>query len=170
MEFWPRSTWWSFHWVHEPTHWSFFFFLVNECLLGIDILSGYQGPIHIGSLANGVRATTVRQDGSLWNAPPAHQAKIVNHKQQYILRGWQRLGHPRWFKECRVGGPQTSPFNPPAWSLKSSMVAQMIKSLPAMQEMWVWSLGWEDPLQKGIATHSSILAWRIPWTEEPGRL
>jgi len=44
------------------------------------------------------------------------------------------------------------------------------KNLPAMQETWVWSLGWEDPLEKGMATHSSILAWRILWTEEPGRL
>ena len=43
----------------------------------------------------------------------------------------------------------------------------MVKNLPAMQETQVWSLGWEDPLQKGKATHSSILAWRIPWTEEP---
>ena len=46
----------------------------------------------------------------------------------------------------------------------------MVKSLPAMQETWVQSLVWEDPLEKGMATHSSILAWRIPWTEEPGRL
>ena len=44
------------------------------------------------------------------------------------------------------------------------------KDLPAMQETWVWSLGQEDPLQKGVATHSSILAWGIPWTEEPGGL
>ena len=42
----------------------------------------------------------------------------------------------------------------------------MAKNPPAMQETWVWSLGWEDPLEKGMATHSSILAWRIPWTEE----
>ena len=46
----------------------------------------------------------------------------------------------------------------------------MVKSLPAMQETQVRFLGWEDPLEKGMATHSSILAWRIPWTEEPGRL
>ena len=52
----------------------------------------------------------------------------------------------------------------------SSQVAQMVKRLPAMQETWVWSLGWEDPLEKEMATHSSILAWKIPWTEEPGRL
>ena len=46
----------------------------------------------------------------------------------------------------------------------------MVKYLPAMQETWVLSLGQEDPLEKGLATHSSILAWRIPWTEEPGGL
>ena len=46
----------------------------------------------------------------------------------------------------------------------------MVKNLPAMQETWVRFLGWEDPLEKEMATHSSILARRIPWTEEPGRL
>ena len=54
--------------------------------------------------------------------------------------------------------------------LGASLVAQRIKRLPAMQETWVQSLGWEDPLEKEMATHSSILAWRIPWTEEPTRL
>ena len=46
----------------------------------------------------------------------------------------------------------------------------MVKNLPSMQEAWVWSLGWEVPLEKGMATHSSILVWKIPRTEEPGRL
>ena len=46
----------------------------------------------------------------------------------------------------------------------TSLVAQMVKHLPAVQETWVWSLGWEDCLEKGMATHSSIPAWRIPWT------
>ena len=50
------------------------------------------------------------------------------------------------------------------------LVAQMVKNRTAMQETWVQSLGWKDPLEKGMATHSSILAWRIPWTEEPGAL
>ena len=49
-------------------------------------------------------------------------------------------------------------------------MAQMVKNLPAMQETWVQSLGWADPLEKDMATHSSIFAWRIPCTEEPGRL
>ena len=58
------------------------------------------------------------------------------------------------------------------WNLVmyASLVAQRLKHLPAMQETWVWSLGWEDPLEKEMATHSSIFAWRIPWTEEPGGL
>ena len=49
-------------------------------------------------------------------------------------------------------------------------MAQTIKNLPAMQKTRLRSLGWEDPLQEGMATHSRILAWRIPWTEEPGGL
>ena len=52
----------------------------------------------------------------------------------------------------------------------SSLVAQMVKNLPAMQETQVQTLGKKDPLEEGMATHSSILAWRIPWTEEPGGL
>ena len=63
-----------------------------------------------------------------------------------------------------------------AWKIKSSMLEALwasfmvVKNLPAMQETQVQSLGPEDPLEKGMATHSSILAWRIPWIEEPGRL
>ena len=53
---------------------------------------------------------------------------------------------------------------------QASLVAQLVKNPPVMQETWVRSLGWEDPLEKGKAAHSSILAWRIPWTEEPGGL
>ena len=54
--------------------------------------------------------------------------------------------------------------------IRASLVTQMVKNLPAMQEARVQSLGQDDPLEKEIATHSSILAWRIPWTEEPGGL
>ena len=46
----------------------------------------------------------------------------------------------------------------------------MVKNLPAVWQTWVRSLGWKDPLEKGMATHSSILTWRIPWTQEPGGL
>ena len=55
-------------------------------------------------------------------------------------------------------------------SLMASLVTQMVKNMPTMQETWVQSLGQEDSLEKGMATYSSILAWRIPRTEEPGRL
>ena len=52
----------------------------------------------------------------------------------------------------------------------ASLVAWLVNNTPAMWETWVQSLGWEDPLEEGMATHSSILAWRIPWTQEPGGL
>ena len=63
-------------------------------------------------------------------------------------------------------------FIPIAWFIIhwASLVAQMVKNLPAMWETQVWSLGQENPLEKGMDTHSSILAWRIPWTEESGEL
>ena len=62
-------------------------------------------------------------------------------------------------------------FNTPLTPMDkpASLVAQMVKRLPAMQETQVRSLGWEDPLEKEMAIHSSILAWKIPWIEEPGR-
>ena len=68
-----------------------------------------------------------------------------------------------------------SPFNKWCWEkwtvmCKTSLVAQMVKYLPTMWETRVWSLGWEDPLEKEMATHSSTVAWKIPWMEEPGRL
>ena len=69
--------------------------------------------------------------------------------------------------DCIVHGitkSRTQPF------FKASLVAQTVKNLPAMQETPVRFLGWEDPLEREMATHSSILAWRIPWTEKPGSL
>ena len=49
-------------------------------------------------------------------------------------------------------------------------MTEIVRNLTAMQETWVHSLGWEDPLEEGMATHFSVLAWRVPWTEEPGDL
>ena len=57
----------------------------------------------------------------------------------------------------------------PPCNVRASLVAQTVKNLPAMRETWLWSLGWEDPLEEGMATHSSILVWRIPWTSPQGR-
>ena len=64
----------------------------------------------------------------------------------------------------------TSGVSTHMWNLMASLVAQTVKNLPAMRETWVQSLVWENPLEKGMETHSSTLAWRIPWTEEPGGL
>ena len=55
-------------------------------------------------------------------------------------------------------------------SVWASLLAQSVKNMPAMQETWVLFLDWDDPLEKEMETHSSFLAWRIPWTGEPGRL
>ena len=76
----------------------------------------------------------------------------------------QELFQEEWaHRASRYWPGPTHPF----WA---SLVVQAVKNLPAMQETWVRSLSWEDPLEKTMATHSSILAWRIPWTVEPGRL
>ena len=80
---------------------------------------------------------------------------------------------------CNAGDPSSIPgsgrstgewIGYPLQYSWASLVAQMAKKPPVMQETWVWSLGWADPLEKGTATQSSILAQRIPWTGEPGRL
>ena len=65
---------------------------------------------------------------------------------------------------------QVDPLSEVKGFISSKLVAQMVKNLPAIQETWIQSLGQEDALQKGMATHSHILTWRIPWTEEPGGL
>ena len=74
-----------------------------------------------------------------------------------------------WFNSWGRKIPGEEIGYPPQYSW-ASLVAQTVKNLPAMRETWVWSLAWEDPLEEGMATHSSVLAWRSPWTEEPGGL
>ena len=71
------------------------------------------------------------------------------------------------FELLTPGKPNLRPGKRFGWA---SLVAQSVKNLPAVQETQVRSLGWEDPLEKEMATHSSILAWKISWTEEPGGL
>ena len=61
-------------------------------------------------------------------------------------------------------------YSIPVNCIWASLVAQLVKNLPAVKETQVQSLGWEDSLKKGMAIHSGILAWRVPWTEEPGGL
>ena len=80
-----------------------------------------------------------------------------SHSSLLCFLHWQADSLPL----CHLGIPHTYIY---------THVPQIVRNLPAMQETQVWSLGWEDPLEKGMATHCSILAWRIPWTEEPGGL
>ena len=94
---------------------------------------------------------------------------LLSHKKGrnwVICRGMNRprVCHTEWNK---LGREKQIPY---INTYIASLVAQMVKNLPAMWETRVWSLGGEDPLEKEMATHSSILAWRIPWTEEPSGL
>ena len=79
---------------------------------------------------------------------------ILRHKSIHYIVKW------KWITFCKGNIPL-------AEVQYFFLVAQLVKNLPAMWETWVWSLGWKDPLEKGRATHSSILAWRIPWTVHP---
>ena len=77
----------------------------------------------------------------------------------------QRPGFDSWVRKMPGEG-----IGYPLQYSWASFVAQLVNNPPAMWETWIRSLGWEDPLEKGMATHSSVLAWRIPRTEEPGGL
>ena len=80
---------------------------------------------------------------------------------------WNETSHHKWTGE-QLTQPNT--FSARRRYVGASLVAHMVKNPPVMRETWIWSLGWEDSLEKEMATHSSILAWRIQWTEEPGGL
>ena len=87
----------------------------------------------------------------------------------FTLRNLQHLPKARaWICFSHINKPLM--FKGGHSTLWASLLAQMVKNLPAMGEAWVPSLGWEDPLEEGMATHSSILAGEFPWTEKPGRL
>ena len=79
------------------------------------------------------------------------------------------LNMPKLDRKCKKNGMLFVSFDLKE-VIRASLIAQLVKNLPAMQETQVQFLGQEDPLEKEMASHSSILAWRIPWTEEPGRL
>ena len=132
-----------------------------------------------------------------WTARRSNQSILKDINAEYSLEGLvlklklQYLGHLMWrayslektwcWERLKTKGERDSwgwdgQIVPPGqltWitaNFRNSLVAQKVKSLPAMQENQVRSLGWEDPLEKEMTTHSSILAWEIPWTEEPDRL
>ena len=112
---------------------------------------------------------------------PIPSRGLVTWKKTYQRKiyGWELR---EWSWEGRV--PPENIFCPRCWgagaqvagkmkwqpAMGDSLVAWLVKNLPAVQETWVQSLGWEDPLEKQMATHSSILAWKISWTEKPGGL
>ena len=87
--------------------------------------------------------------------------------QQRVQRwGMWRLGSASY----SLQNPGSGTYHFPSFLERTSLMAQTVQNPPAVQETWVQSLGQEDPLEKEMATHSSILAWRIPWTEQPGGL
>ena len=127
---------------------------VSDCAL-------YSGAMLLHSLYSPFwyfRCRTGRQAGTDWR--PSYVSKFQCHREGALYHAQQRLILFFFFFFSNIA--LASCFQ---WA---SLVAQMVKNPPAMQETWVWPLGWEDPLEEGMATHSSILAWRIPWTEEPG--
>ena len=119
-----------------------------------------------------------------WLTPKSYDYILCSHKwRSSIQSAKRRLGADcgsdhelliAKFIKLKKVGKTTRPFrydlNQIPYDYTASLVAQMLKHLPAMLETWVRSLGWEDPLEKEMATHSSILAWRTPWMEETGGL
>ena len=115
--------------------------------------------------------------GSLWVENKVYSRAALSSEAQGPL-----LSPLRFLKDSRFAVVRLKPYflarpQPEAdfssyhqRPLVACLVVQLVKNLLAVQETWVWSLGWEDPQKKEMATHSSILAWRIPWTEEPGGL
>ena len=149
-----------------------------------------QAPEEVGSNSRIFitrRAKAFKELGShqyqtvAWVPCPKNQDNILPSGQQDLLRPWLYLSLYVGFPGKLVGKKSASKAGDPSlipgpgrsagegigYPLQYSwaaLVVQLVKSLPAMQETWIQSLGWEDPLEKGKATHSSILVWRIPWT------
>ena len=101
--------------------------------------------------------------GSQANSTKIQVSPLIN--ELYIFYYGNNMNNMKSYKTFSFSRNYTCLLNTLA-----SLVPQMVKNPPAMQDTWVWSLGQEDPLEESMATHSSILAWRIPWTEEPNRL
>ena len=95
---------------------------------------------------------------------------VYSLEARYPCLGWSPSTLEPAPSSTGVQWLSTSPFSLSLACYRASLVAQMVKHLPALQETWVQSLGGEDPREKEMATHSSTLTWKSPWTEEPGRL
>ena len=94
----------------------------------------------------------------------AMTASVMKYKECFSGQSVQYL----WNKTPNLGEGEKMIMKKRQNKRRASLVAQMVKNLPAMQESWVRSLSGKDPLEKGMATHCNILAWRTLWTEEPG--
>ena len=141
------------------------------------ILDSFDRPSWLGSIP--LKVSDPQRDGRFLGA----NSQIPQQKTQRTLIYWLFLS-PEGFPDSSVGKESICNTRDPClipgsgrsigvgidYPLQYSwacLVAELVKNLPAMQESWVWLLGWEDPLEKGMAIHSSILAWRIPWTVYP---
>ena len=107
-------------------------------------------------------------DRSSFSSQKARFTSFQNHLLDYFWKG--RFGRVCTVFLCSLPSSVHSFNYHSSYLPLDSLVAQMVKSLPTMQETWVQSLDQENPLEKGMATHCSILAWKIPWMEEPGGL
>ena len=117
-------------------------------------IPSYCSPVNSGARLSGGKKSMLT---SIWrcSSPSDHRRlQVTTHIRQVVMSGFTRA----WLSSH------------PAKYIQASFVAQSVKNLSAVQETRVQSLGWEDPLEKEIATHSSILVWKISWTEKPGGL
>ena len=109
-----------------------------------------------------------KEKGSSAHIPPLGLTNISGVWGNTVVKAVGKLAPSLTAKGANHFIPFRVQFGNSSWWHQASLVAQMVKNPPAMQETQVRSLGREDPLEKGMATHSNILFWRIPWTEEPG--
>ena len=129
----------------------------NKCLENFLAVQSLKSHAHTAGIVNSIPSRGPKIPYVLWHSQNEKKKKkeTNTHKKKYLL-----------IDICIMKLYYILHMH----TIWNSLVVQMIKNLPAMQETPIWSLGQDDPLEKGMATHSSILAWRIPWTEEPGRL
>ena len=135
-----------------------YLFLVSVCAQSCLTLCHPIDCSPAGSSVHGILQARILEWVAISSSRESSQPRDQSHiscMSRQILDCLSHLGNGLW---------------PPIYPPRASLGAQMVINPPAMQETQVQPQGWEDPPEKGIATHSDVLAWRIPWTEEPGRL
>ena len=127
---------------------------------------------HLIYFFGSILGSTIVQPSDI-NTPTIKTPGHCTHKLQNLFYQTLEYFHAKHSKKSLRKSPsenQSGYFATDHGKWRASLVGQLVKNLPVMQETPVWFLYWEDPLEEGMATHSSILAWKIPWTEEPGGL